>query len=768
MFSPSSPLPRGPVLDWSSFRVIDAPGISSIENLAHTAYTTSGRAAIFQALMQLQLPAASTVLVPTYHCPTIIAPVMLANLNVAYFGLRADGLPNLDTIDAATAVKSKAMIVSHYFGLAHSLAEVRQWCDDFGIALVEDCAHCYFGEAGERPIGAWGDYSTASLSKFFPVPEAGLLASAHHPIESLQLSPQSLKAQIKGWVDVFEPATKYKRFRGLNSGLAVLFRAKNSHLQPISKDEYSAKSADASMMHECDMSRISHAPLGASMILKSILPRGRIIARRQQNFASYAGHFAHAEGARSLFPLPSKTIAPYVFPLWVDEADRVYHALRAQALPVFRWDKVWPDTPQLDGDVGPLWSQHVLQLPCHQDLSEADIDRTSNAILGLLPHKQLTSGSATQYPFRKNRQAMEKAHIHWKNLPASSLQQETELLSAWDRLNAVRCNLPFLAANAIVSALKILGDGTERLLVGNDGTRVVTMFLLTPLHKFQWRTFQPSQLPLGAWVAEAHLDLPDISRSLMRGPLGFCLGLSITQIDPLVAPRGEDTSDSLHTDYIDTGWIDIEGTFDEYWSARGKNLRQNMRKQRAKLLADGVKLTMQILRDHDDMAPAITRYGSLESFGWKAKKGTAIHPDNAQGRYYRELLEHASLHGEAAVYQYLFDDRIVAMNLCLVRQDTLIVLKTTYDESINAYSPAFLLRENELQDIYSAGQVKRVEYFGRLMDWHIKLTDKKRTIYHLTLYRWPFVKMLAEARRKRAHTRIPAPVDEEISTVKAE
>lgn len=388
---PSSLLPRSPILDWSSFRIIDAPNISSIENLAHISFTTSGRAAIYQALLQLQLPAASTVLVPSYHCPTMVAPVILANLNVAYFGLRPDGLPNLDTIEPTTASKSRAMLVSHYFGLPHSLAEVRQWCDDRGIALIEDCAHCYFGEAGERPAGAWGDYATASLSKFLPVPEGGLLASAYHSIAPFQLAPQSFKAQLKGWVDVFELATKYKRFKGLNSALAVLFRIKNSHLHSRPKVDGPAESAVANMMRECDMSRIAQAPLGLSMILKTILPRGRIIAQRQQNFAGYAKHFAHTEGAKALLPLPSKVVAPYVFPLWVDDADRVYHALRTLALPVFRWDKIWPGTPRIDGDVGPLWSQHVLQLLCHQDLSQADIERTSIAILGLLSTKRATA-----------------------------------------------------------------------------------------------------------------------------------------------------------------------------------------------------------------------------------------------------------------------------------------------------------------------------------------------------------------------------------------
>lgn len=346
--------------------------------------------------------------------------------------------------------------------------------------------------------------------------------------------------------------------------------------------------------------------------------------------------------------------------------------------------------------------------------------------------------------------------IRWENLASASLAQSALLRQAWDQLNTERGKLPFLSSDAMVSALSILGGGNERLFVGAADTTVVAMFLLTPQGIFRWRTFQPSQLPLGAWVAKADLNLLDLARSLLRGPLGFCLGLSITQVDPLIANRTDNTSDSQTLDYVDTGWIEIDGNFDAYWAARGKNLRQNMRKQRLKLAADGVTLTMQVLRDHADMAPAIARYGSLESAGWKAESGTAIHPDNAQGRFYRELLENASLRGEAVVYQYLFDDRVVAMNLCLLSHDTLVVLKTTYDESIKTLSPAFLLREEELQDIYRQGQIKRMEYFGKVMDWHTKLTDKKRTVYHLTAYRWPVIKTLAEARRRKVAAADPS------------
>ncbi len=388
------PLPRSPILGWSSFHVVDAPGIASIEDLKHRAYTTSGRAAIYQALMQLALPPGSAVLVPTYHCPTMVAPVILADLAVAYFGIGADGLPLLGTIDAQTASHCKAMLVSHYFGRANSLAEVRQWCDEREIALIEDCAHCFFGYAGERPIGAWGDFATASLSKFLPIPEGGVLTSARLPVTPLRLAAPGFKAQLKGVIDVLELGARHNRFSGLNKLLRFFFHLKNARAgaKPAAGNQ-AGKTPEpmaTTMMRDCDMARIAQSPLKASMALGALLPRGRIIVRRQQNYDCYAHHLKNVPGARALFAVPSAStshIAPYVFPLWVDDADRVYLALRANELPVFRWDRIWPGTPQTDGDFGPLWSRHVLQLLCHQDLSQADVEQTCRAIISLLQTK---------------------------------------------------------------------------------------------------------------------------------------------------------------------------------------------------------------------------------------------------------------------------------------------------------------------------------------------------------------------------------------------
>jgi hypothetical protein len=79
-------------------------------------------------------------------------------------------------------------------------------------------------------------------------------------------------------------------------------------------------------------------------------------------------------------PMLPEFAVPYVFPLRVTQAEVVYRALRRTGVPVFRWDVVWPGTPSLPGDVGRRWAKEVLQLGCHQDLTEADVVQIADVV----------------------------------------------------------------------------------------------------------------------------------------------------------------------------------------------------------------------------------------------------------------------------------------------------------------------------------------------------------------------------------------------------
>lgn len=379
---PVSPaLPRNPVLGWASFTGARHAGLPSVGDLPHTQLVTSGRAALHAALQQLQLVPGSAVLVPSYHCPTMVAPIVHAGLTPRYYAIGEDGLPQLDRLDAPGATPAGALIVAHLFGLPKDLGAVRAWCDAHGVPLLEDCAHSFFGMAGSRPVGTWGDYAIASLTKFLPVPELGLLGSHRHPLRPLRLAPQGGRAQTKAWVDALEVAARFGRPAGLASGLRGLMALKNARrtasfaASPDSAAPGAKLDGSASrMLTACDMARANAAPLLLSSGLYRHLPLRRIVLQRQRNFDHLSAALADLPRTRLLMPQRAGTQAPYVVPLWVDDAERVYHGLRAQGLPVLRWDRRWPGTPMSAHDTGLHWGSHLLQFPCHQDLAPQDID----------------------------------------------------------------------------------------------------------------------------------------------------------------------------------------------------------------------------------------------------------------------------------------------------------------------------------------------------------------------------------------------------------
>lgn len=325
--------------------------------------------------------------------------------------------------------------------------------------------------------------------------------------------------------------------------------------------------------------------------------------------------------------------------------------------------------------------------------------------------------------------------------------------AAWDALQARVAGLPFLESAFVQPLLSAFGSGRELLALRGPVQAPTAAAILTPGRRGQWTTFQPSQLPLGAWLSEAGAPLAPLAGELTRALPGLTLAVGLTQIDSLFHPRPADTPHWRGQDYIDTAWVDIEGSFDAYWEARGKNLRQNIRKQQKKLETSGIQTRLECLTQPEDVAPALTHYGRLEASGWKGNEGTAIAPGHPQYAFYLSMLQNFCRLGRARLYQYRFNDEVVAMDLCILSGDRIVILKTAYDEAHKAVSPSTLMRQQQFEDLFkdaaAGGPVRRIEFYGKVMEWHTRWTSTARPVYHGTCYRWGWVQSLHRALARR-------------------
>lgn len=340
----------------------------------------------------------------------------------------------------------------------------------------------------------------------------------------------------------------------------------------------------------------------------------------------------------------------------------------------------------------------------------------------------------------------------WRSLPASAFE---ETAPAWDELNSAGPRSPLLTATFVHELLRHFGTGEERIAVIGSDDQLRMACIVAPGRTTAWNTFQPSQAPIGPWLQRGPtgtlLDLESVDSLIPTfGPLTAALGIS--QIDPDLVGRPSGASRVIVDDYIQTARISIEGSFDEYWSARGKNLRANMKKQHNKLDSEGVVPHLTVITDESQVSAAIAIYGRLEAASWKASGGTAVTADNLQGRFYTALLERCCALGATRIYQYDYNDKTVAMDLCVSHAGTMVILKTAFDESIRTTSPAFLMRRAYLPEIFELKEFKRIEFYGRVMDWHTKWTNEVRTLYHVTAFRWAAAARLARWRRDWSHS----------------
>ncbi len=386
----ATPLPRLPVLGWSALAGRRAPPTDCMLDIPGMHFTTSGRAAILLALEMLGVGPGDRVLLPTYHCPTMVSPASARQATPAFYPIDEHGSPLLEWLDAQDLRGVKAILVAHFFGLPQPMRAMRRWCDAHGIALVEDCAHALFGRSGERPVGTWGDVAIASLTKFLPVPEGGcLVANNHAAMPALAPCPPS--QQAKAVLDIVEEGARHGRLAGLNSlvsGALAGLRKLRPHPSGGAPLHATGAPDDAAHAEAADGFSIN-VPLAHRALawpckwVARALPLSRIVLRRQARYAELARRLAGRPGLRPLLPVLPADSAPYVFPLWVDRPDPGYAELRRLQMPVFRWDRLWPGMPELPGDHGARWSHHVLQLACHQDLSDAELDELVETVLRL-------------------------------------------------------------------------------------------------------------------------------------------------------------------------------------------------------------------------------------------------------------------------------------------------------------------------------------------------------------------------------------------------
>jgi dTDP-4-amino-4,6-dideoxygalactose transaminase len=265
------------------------------------------------------------------------------------------------------------------------LSALRAFCDARGLLLLEDCAHCFFGEHRGRPVGSWGDYAAASSMKFFPAYEGGALVSARHGLERVALQPGGAGFEAKSALATLEKGFDYGRLPLLRALLAPPLWLKHAawpRLKAGRKTAAAGTSAAPALAPSSSDSSFDFDPRWLdkrsswlSRLLVTHLPAARIVAERRRRYRKLEAALRGLPRARPLFAALPDSVCPWMFPMLADDPESLFDEVRAAGVPVTRFARpLWSGVDETVCATSHMLSHHVLAFPCHQELREDELD----------------------------------------------------------------------------------------------------------------------------------------------------------------------------------------------------------------------------------------------------------------------------------------------------------------------------------------------------------------------------------------------------------
>jgi dTDP-4-amino-4,6-dideoxygalactose transaminase len=373
---PEPKVPAHPVLSWGTLggAFTRRPGVLDVGDRLDV---MSGRMALAHALKHMGAGPGTKILLPAYHCTAMVEPVVWCGATPAFYRTHADLTADLDDLACKVDASTRALIVIHYFGFPQDLGALRAFSDAHDLRLIEDCAHAFFGEVSGRPLGSVGDYAIASWWKFFPMLEGGCLTSHRFPVGRIPLQGVGFGFEARSLVNSLEHAGHRGRLRPLSWLLAGLFRLKdmvNAWRKRRQRPDPEQRTLVPTGSPVFDAHWIDRRPSLFSRFVARAAGHGRIVRRRRANYLRLQQALRDQPGCTLVFPELPAGVVPYVFPLLVDEPERVFPFLKRRGVPIIRFGEfLWSGVDDTTCSVAADYSRRLFQFPCHQELQDSEL-----------------------------------------------------------------------------------------------------------------------------------------------------------------------------------------------------------------------------------------------------------------------------------------------------------------------------------------------------------------------------------------------------------
>ena len=160
LLSDLDPLTKGPWLD--KFQSKFQNYIGSKENSCFG--LTSAASALEMIALLSDLKENDEILIPAHtYCASAI-PFGRLKAKIIWCDIDpTTRIVSLEEIKKKFSKKTKAILVTHLYGLACEMPEISQFCSKNNILLIEDCAQALGAEIGSKKVGTYGDFACFSF-----------------------------------------------------------------------------------------------------------------------------------------------------------------------------------------------------------------------------------------------------------------------------------------------------------------------------------------------------------------------------------------------------------------------------------------------------------------------------------------------------------------------------------------------------------------------------------------------------------------------------
>ncbi len=359
-----------------------------VEGAGAIRYTFSGRAGIFQYLTALRrsLPGSSRrrqVLLPAFHCPSVVDPVLHAGFEVRYYGITEHlGVDEGDLL-RKVGEDTAAVLFIRYFGMGAISPALVAAVRAAGAKVLSDCSHSFLSDS---PLALAGREADATIYSFWKLIPSSTVGGGVWCGDS-SIAPYWPQQNSAG-------ARHQLQFvRDLLGELIRGYRRPPSDLAEPVDSEDAFGMAEPAIRKSCELAypydralSFARLPLAAGWVLRRV-DLGMLARSRRDNYRLFCDQLVESTDLQLVAPCLADADVPWGVPVVMHNRGERDYLIRARGVPLFTFGEVLHPSLLRDQAQNPemveaaqFLSDNLLVFAIHQQLSLAAVRRYAGIV----------------------------------------------------------------------------------------------------------------------------------------------------------------------------------------------------------------------------------------------------------------------------------------------------------------------------------------------------------------------------------------------------